>query len=288
MESLRTALKRVMLRVDRRLGTSLQRSVEVGRGAAAAVAPDKPSAAWIVAASVLLALPWWRWALRIRVRGPQGPTWFTVPDWAAMRVFEEVFVEAEYAAPVALQPRRIVDLGSNIGVSILFFALRHPGVPITGVEASPTVFKRLQRNVGSFPGVTLRFGAVTAHPGPVVFHEGGASWSGSTRLSEHTGGGEQVEVPGFPLDEVLAAGDVDILKVDIEGGEFDVLPASERIRDVALVMGEIHATPGTPEADQVLAVFKDFDVRSTQFDPTWQWEHFTIFSAVKPRASVPS
>jgi FkbM family methyltransferase len=272
------AVRRGLYAVDRRVGTRLERSVQVGRRIARLAGTRTLADVWTVAATVLLALPGWRWPLTIRVRGPHGPRPFTIPDWAGALVFEEVFFSQEYAAPVDVRPRRIVDLGSNTGVSILYFALAHPGAAIEGVEASPELFRLLQRNVGDLPGVTLHFGAVSADAGPVVFYASDSSWAGSTVAGD---GGRPYEVPGVPLDELLAPGDVDLLKVDIEGGEFDVLPSSRRLRDVAVVIGEIHATPGSAEADALLAVFEGYDVRSTQFDPSWQWEHYTLFTAVR-------
>lgn len=280
----RAAIRRGLQRADRRLGTSLDRAVQVGRRIVDCVgAGSSVARAWTILAVLLLSLPRWRRPVTIRVRGPRGARWFTIPDWAGALVFEEVFFSQEYAAPVAIRPRRIVDLGSNVGVSILYFALNYPGAAIEGVEASPKLFKLLRRNVGDLPDVTLHFGAVSAEPGDVVFYAGASSWSGSTEPSSSAD--ERYEVPGVPLDDLLATGDVDLVKIDIEGGEFQLLPRSARLREVAVVMGEIHATPGSPEADRLLEVFEGYDVESTQFDPTWEWEHFTLFTAVRAARS---
>lgn len=46
------------------------------------------------------------------------------------------------------EPRTIVDLGSNIGLSILYFRLRFPRARIIGVEPNPLAFELLRRNVG--------------------------------------------------------------------------------------------------------------------------------------------
>src|SRR3712207_5605228 len=110
MARLRAALKRGVRFGDRQAHLRLERSLQVGRGAARCLGTGRVSGAWVVAAAVLLALPGWRWPLTVRLRGPRGPLAFTIPDWAAMRVFEEVFVAGEYAAPLEVRPRRIVDL----------------------------------------------------------------------------------------------------------------------------------------------------------------------------------
>ena len=71
--------------------------------------------------------------------------------------------------PLVPEPRVVVDLGSNIGLSILFFRLRFPDAEIYGVEPDPTAFDLLQRNVGGLGGVTVRQAAVGDHGGAATF-----------------------------------------------------------------------------------------------------------------------
>src|SRR4051812_20040978 len=95
---MRDRLKRWLEALDRRAGTKLHRSQQAGRRVAALVGADLRSRAWIVMASMLLALPGWRRPITVRVRGPRGPRRFTLPDFAGLLVFEEVFYYGDYAA----------------------------------------------------------------------------------------------------------------------------------------------------------------------------------------------
>jgi predicted O-methyltransferase YrrM len=61
--------------------------------------------------------------------------------------------KAEYYLPVALEPKAILDIGSNIGTSILFFHEQFPSAKIYGFEPHPETFRILQTNVGSIPSV---------------------------------------------------------------------------------------------------------------------------------------
>src|SRR5205814_2260980 len=63
--------------------------------------------------------------------------------------------KAEYYLPPALQPEVILDIGSNIGASILFFHEQFPAARIYGFEPHPETFRVLQKNVGSLPSVEV-------------------------------------------------------------------------------------------------------------------------------------
>jgi FkbM family methyltransferase len=277
---LRSMARRVLLRLDRALGTELDGGLRLGRALPSKLGLDGRERARIFLASVLLSTHRLHRPVRIRVRGPQGPRWFVVPDWAGLRVLEEVFCFGEYGIELPREPRRILDLGSNIGASILYFALRYPRTPIVGAEPSRNLFPILRANVGDLPNVTLHNIAVSERKQPIVFYEGTASWSGSTRPSEWAPADGGFEVEGVPLDDLLRGSDVDLVKIDIEGGEFDVLPESHGVAEVEAVLGEIHAPPGTPDAERLLALFSGHIVQIAP--PEWSGGAHTVFSAVRP------
>lgn len=63
--------------------------------------------------------------------------------------------KAEYCLPRALEPKVILDIGSNLGASILFFHRRFPTARIYGFEPHPETFRILEANVGSIPTVEI-------------------------------------------------------------------------------------------------------------------------------------
>ena len=79
----------------------------------------------------------------IRAFGRQGRV--TVSDYSQLLLLEAIFIDGDYDAPLATPPRTIVDLGSNIGVSILYFKLRFPDAHVIGVEPDPVAFELLRR-----------------------------------------------------------------------------------------------------------------------------------------------
>jgi FkbM family methyltransferase len=280
----KSRLKRILEAFDERAGTKLHRSQQAGRRVAALIGVTPVGRARIVLAAILLALPRWRRPITVTVRGPEGPLPFTLPDFAGLLVLEEVFYYGDYDERLPFAPRRILDLGANIGVSVLYFKLRYPQAVVEAVEASPRMFALLARNVGGLEGVILRHAAVAAASGPLTFYEGDRSWEGSAQPSHFAGQGTAARVDGVTLDELLSAAACDLVKLDVEGGEFDVLPGSQRLYAVPMVMGEIHATPGTEAAERLLARFSGYAIESTPFDPAWEhdgYDHFTRFTAIR-------
>src|SRR5436853_2833656 len=63
--------------------------------------------------------------------------------------------KAEYYVPPGLRPKTILDIGSNIGASIIYFHRQFPEAKIFGFEPHPDTFRILQENVAHLPGVTI-------------------------------------------------------------------------------------------------------------------------------------
>ena len=64
-----------------------------------------------------------------------------------VQLFREIFVYRLYDVPLKPAAPRIIDCGSNIGMSIIFFKNLYPDAHITGFEPQPLVFQTLQGNV---------------------------------------------------------------------------------------------------------------------------------------------
>lgn len=126
---------------------------------------------------------------------------------------------------------RVVDIGANLGYYTLL-ALRRVGSSGTvhAFECDPTNFRFLRHNLrlNRYPGrVVPSPAAVSDEVGisPFFVHEGalgqGSLWDQSRATSE-------VQVPCTTLDDVLAGEPIDVLKMDIEGGELHALEGMPR------------------------------------------------------------
>lgn len=199
--------------------------------------------------------------LRLRVNG-QPITW-TADNFADIGIVDEVFGDGVYELDLPAPPATIVDIGSHVGASVLFFARKFPDAEIVAIEADPGNFAKLQRNVGHLPNVRLVHAAAAATPGRLTLFASGSvdSWKSSTRRS--TPWQRAIEVDAVALDDVLdwdGAGRPVLLKIDIEGAEYDVLGAFGRLGDVSAVVGEVH--PGLMDGalEQFRGLFDEFEL----------------------------
>jgi len=113
----------------------------------------------------------------------------------------------------------IVDCGSNIGVSVLWFAARYPEAHIVAIEPAPDNFALLHRNCLGLD-VDLRNAGIGAVDGSAYLSmEGRPSYAYETN---YTGDGIPTEI--VSLKTILASKPASnyttfLLKVDIEGAE---------------------------------------------------------------------
>jgi FkbM family methyltransferase len=151
---------------------------------------------------------------------------------------------------------RVVDVGAHRG-DFLTLAYQHaPRGAHVAVEALPDFAARLRAR---FPQAVVVECAVGAAPGHARFFRPVSmpAWSG-LRQQEYPGETEVdvIEVAVRTLDDVVPAGDpVKLLKIDVEGGERDVLLGARGLlaRDRPVVYFEyahVHADPhGVAPAD---------------------------------------
>jgi FkbM family methyltransferase len=176
--------------------------------------------------------------LRLAVGGAPVTVWLS--DGAELEVIWSIFVLGEYAALDVAHARTIIDLGANIGISALWFRSLNPDARIVSVEPDPVTFTKLCLNVGDDPLITCVNAAITPEAGPVAFVSAKESWA--SRVAEDASG-ETASVRGITLDGLLADEGihaVDILKVDIEGMEFSVLPGASSLARTGQVIAELH------------------------------------------------
>lgn len=175
---------------------------------------------------------------RVRLGRGQEEWNFFVGEWSDLQVAREVFFGGQYDLPPGPTPRVIVDAGANIGLSVLLFARRFPGAAIHAIEPDRLNLRKLRRNIGHLPNVTVHPVAVGATDGWAVFREATAGWASSL-----TDDGEGLVVPVRDLARFVrqvADGRADILKLDVEGAEWGILRCTRLANCARLVLGELH------------------------------------------------
>ncbi len=147
---------------------------------------------------------------------------------AFVDVFSEIFVRRDYFFEAESPAPVILDCGSNIGMSVLFFKRLYPASRVIAFEPDPETFNVLQWNVQNnrldnvelhnqaiYPaGGCIEFYSDPKHPGSLVMSTARERFPGREVISHKV---EAVRLSPF------IEGEVDLLKMDIEGAEGAVI-----------------------------------------------------------------
>ena len=195
--------------------------------------------------------------------------------------------KAEYYLPLALEPKMILDIGSNIGASILFFHEQFPSAKIYGFEPHPETFRILQTNVGSIPSVQVFNYALGATDATISVEFDGMDFSGFVaKPGAANPGGAAITTDcemkhAGEVMKILGLTKVDLIKIDCEGAEYDVLTAlpGEMLRHCKWIVGEIHDVSGF-KLLTLLAPHFDLDLKKSMFVPFFRF-HACNLSCVR-------
>lgn len=176
-------------------------------------------------------------------------------------MYEQVFVRKEYACVHFLdsKPNAVIDAGANVGYSTAFFRQCYPDASIVSIEPDRQNFAVLERNIGSYNGISVVFGAIWGERcmlsmSDKTFRDGTAC---AQVVSQQAG-----DVPAFTIDDIVDRYQLHkpiLVKIDIEGAESNVFSqqrADTWLGKVDAVVIEIHEDSvfGNPVSDIELAM----------------------------------
>jgi FkbM family methyltransferase len=200
--------------------------------------------------------------------GNTGEVFLTDPSDCA--VFQEVFVQEEYVLLTPHAPRIIVDLGSNVGMTVLFWKLKYPDARVIAVEPDPQTFAKLVRTAKQYPDVSCYQCAISDHDGEAVLYSYPRE-SFSSALTNRRDGGIETMVPSYTLDSFrshtgLAA--IDVLKYDVEGAEELIFAQPSSLAGIHYCVGEVHEDLMSLDANAFVAKFNAFKVSTKKLTPS--------------------
>ena len=200
--------------------------------------------------------------------------------------------KAEYYVPRALNPKIILDIGSNIGASVLYFHRQFPDAQIFGFEPHPETFRVLKKNVAALRGVQVfnyGLGAVrerVAVPADKVNY-GAFNTRGDFKDRGYPAVPTECEVRR--LDDVLRElqiTQIDLLKIDCEGAETDVFSTlpDEILNRCQWIVGEFHDQTAFAVLARLAPHFH-LDLKKKMFRPRFRF-HACNVSKVQELAGV--
>lgn len=170
----------------------------------------------------------------------------SIPDWQAPFVWQSVVQDNEYDLPNSLKDKVIIDAGANYGAFSLACFYRD-AKHVVAVEGNTINSKHYQKNLkdrlGRFTLIekmiweTNKGLELPDNP----FHTDFDPWTTSVFSRRE---GVKRLWPSIHIDEVIdiasEKGEIDLMKIDIEGGEYPALMTSTKLRKVKRVVGEAH------------------------------------------------
>jgi FkbM family methyltransferase len=173
-----------------------------------------------------------------------GTTDAATMDQAFVQQVYEPTPEAEAAVRALGRPPVVLDAGANIGMFSVWAARRWPGARAIAVEPLPRNVELLRRNLALIGGDhEVVAAAATTADGEVTF--GGGPFTNGRVLAGDEAPEDRITVPA--RDVFALAGGIDVLKLDIEGGEWPILADPRFTAALAPVVMLEHHPAGAPE-----------------------------------------
>jgi FkbM family methyltransferase len=150
-----------------------------------------------------------------------------VRDFMTLYIYKEIFVDRCYDMTFDRSAPLILDIGANSGLFALRLKQLYPSAQIACYEPFPPNFVQLENTiaVNCLDGVTPLQKAVGAHPGraKLFVHKRNMGGHSFYAVEAHTTDHVDVEVIDIPSILGDLQQQVDLLKLDCEGAEFDIL-----------------------------------------------------------------
>lgn len=176
--------------------------------------------------------------IQVQFKGLEYP--FTIrPNFADLQTVKDNLIRNEWGKlPKDFSPSVIVDAGAYIGDTAAYYASRFPNAKVIALEPNPNSAALARYNL-------LDYGE------RVVVIEA-ALWSTTGKLSfagDFTGAGiaqtSEISVQGYSLVDLiktLSINKIDLMKIDIEGAEYEVLNDGEGkwLNNVKIIAIELH------------------------------------------------
>ena len=198
---------------------------------------------------------------KVTVKLTSGERLLFSGSWLEVDTASDIFVNEPYRSPRPIESasiRRIVDVGANVGYSVLYWAAHFPDARIDAFEPHPVHLDWLRQTI-SLNHLT---DSVTVHAAAAGTTNGRAELIDCSVASAVVGRESDSEVVAdgvIPIEvvdffQVIGDTPIDLLKLDCEGAEFDLLMDKRFDRlDVRNLVMEWHESSVHPSAERDLS-----------------------------------
>lgn len=141
----------------------------------------------------------------------------------------------------------IVDIGANIGIATAYFKDKYPKISIIAIEASPINYNQLIKNIeiNEFKNIVTLNKFVSSKNGQICFHhlkhKPGGSFGEGYKCADPSVT-EEFNVETIKIDDVIKGLKNIVIKIDVEGAEYEILEdlaLSENVSEVLEITAEV-------------------------------------------------
>jgi FkbM family methyltransferase len=197
-------------------------------------------------------------------------------------IFYQVFYHRQYYLEqlLSIKAKYILDAGANIGLATLYFSTLYPTANILALEPEEENFQLLLNNTKMYPNVTSIEAALWGKDENIAI-QNPDSLAASFIVESKT----DALVPGLTVDTLLKKnnwGQIDILKMDIEGAEKEIFSADTNwLKKVKVLIIELH---DNYKAGCTKTFFKALE--TFEYDAYFHHENIFIFFKQRDISSV--
>jgi len=169
-----------------------------------------------------------------------------------LAVFKEIFIGNEYQKLVEkifeknIKIKNIIDVGSNIGLTILYFTRCFPDSIVIGIEPDQTNFSQIEKNVelNQLKNIKLEKAGLWSHQSNLNLSKNfrhGDNWSFSVEENVDQGNIKGITMESLFLKHKFLI--IDLLKIDIEGSEQYIFESPETcafLKKIKVICIEVH------------------------------------------------
>lgn len=185
---------------------------------------------------------------------------FIIPDAPSFAYqVKDIFIDNLYKFKTNSIEPIIYDCGSNIGVSILFFKELFPNSKIKAFEADVNIYKILLESINYIDGLEVFNNAIWINNSNISFNSEGADGGSIINNFEN-----KQNVKAVRLKDIIQKEEnIDFLKIDIEGAEYEVVKDCKiELKKVSNIFVEYHSILNTKQnLGEILTILSDAGFR---------------------------
>jgi FkbM family methyltransferase len=182
----------------------------------------------------------------------QIPRIYLRPGTSDFSTFRQVFMDNELAVNLGDTPQVIVDGGANIGLTALYWINKFPSANIICIEPDLSNYEILKLNTQAYTKI-LALQCALWNENTIVdlMDEGVDKWGIQVRMTDISASKSGRSVKGIRIDtlmEEFKIDRIDLLKLDIEGAEFELFQSGfqnwlPKVKTLIIELHE-HLRPG--------------------------------------------